>query len=820
MVTESVPGKASAVVIGGGVTGASVAYHLAKLGWQDVVLLERKQFSCGTTWHAAGLIGTMRANESHARLTEYSMRLLGDLEEETGQSTGFRQVGSLSIAHSQERWEELRRVASMNNAFGVTQVDLVTPDEIKALFPLVETGDLIGGTWVPHDGKGNPIEVTMAFIKGARGRGAQCLEDVLVKDVLTENGKVVGVETDKGTIKTDYVVNCAGMWARELGKRNNIVIPLHACEHYYAVTEKHPDVHADLPVLRDHDKCAYIKEDAGGLLVGAFEKNARSWGQQGIPHDFCFDELAGHMEDQLMPVLEDAMERIPMLGDVGWRKFFCGPESFTPDDQFHVGEAPNMRGYFIAAGLNSVGIQSSGGLGKACAEWMHDGHPPLDIWGNDIRRMYPFMGTQKFIEERVEESLGLLYAKHFPFLQFETARNIRLSPIHQRLVEHRACFGQMAGWERPNWFAPEGVIPEYQYSFGKQNWFEYSAEEHKTAREGVVMFDQSSFSKYLVQGRDALKALQTISSANVDVEANRIVYTHWLNERGCIEADLTITRLDETRFMVVSAAATTHKDLDWLAKNISPDSHCTVTDVTTQWAIFSVMGPHSRAFLEPLLGIDLSDKAFPFGKSIETEMGYFPIRVTRVSFVGELGWELYIPVEMAMPAFDHLWSAGQAHGLRLAGLHALDSGRIEKKFLHYGHDVGDEDTPLEAGVGFVCAMDKTDRFIGYDAIAKQKDTGDHLKKRLVQFVLQDPEIMLYHHEPILCNDVCVGYLTSGNYGHTLGASVGLGYVKQPEAFNQAWLDDQNWIIDVGSKMISANASLQAAYDPKGLRMRG
>ena len=819
MVTESVPNKASAVVIGGGVTGASVAYHLAKLGWDDVVLLERKQFSCGTTWHAAGLIGTLRANESHARLTEYSMRLLGELEEETGQSTGFRQVGSLSIAHSKDRWEELRRVASMNNAFGVTQVDLVTPDEIKALFPLVETGDLIGGTWVPHDGKGSPIEVTMAFIKGARGRGAKCLEGVAVKDVLINDGKVTGVETDLGTIETDFVVNCGGMWARELGQRNNIVIPLHACEHYYAVTEKHPDIHPDLPVLRDHDKCAYIKEDAGGLLVGAFEQNARSWGQKGIPLDFCFDELEGHMEDQLMPVLGDAMERIPMLADIGWRKFFCGPESFTPDDQFHVGEVPDVRGYFVAAGLNSVGIQSSGGLGKACAEWMHHGHPPLDLWGNDIRRMYPFMGTQKFIEERVEESLGLLYANHYPFRQFETARNIRMSPIHQRLVDHNACFGQVAGWERPNWFAPEGIKPEYEYSFGKQNWFEYSAAEHTAAREGVVMFDQSSFSKYLVQGRDALKVLQAVSSANIDVEANRIVYTHWLNERGCIEADLTITRINETRFMVVSAAATTHKDLDWLARNIASDTFCTVTDVTTQWAIFSVMGPNSRALLEPLLGIDLSDKAFPFGCSVETELGYFPIRLTRVSFVGELGWELYVPVEMAVPAFDHLWDAGQPHGLRLAGLHALDSGRIEKKFLHYGHDVGDEDTPLEAGVGFVCAMNKPDRFIGYDAIAKQKDTGAHLKKRLVQFVLQDPEVMLYHHEPIMCNNSCVGYLSSGNYGHTLGASVGLGYVKQPEAFNQAWLDEQQWIIDVGSNMVPAKATLQAAYDPKGLRMR-
>jgi len=818
--SDSFPTKASAVIIGGGVTGASVAYHLAKQGWQDVVLLERKQFACGTTWHAAGLIGTVRANESHARLTEYSMNLLTELEEETGQSTGFRQVGSLSIAHTDDRWEELRRVASMNNAFGVTQVDLVTPEEIKSLFPLVTTDDLIGGTFVAHDGKGNPIEVTTAFIKGARQRGAQCIENVLVDDVLIENGKVTGVATDKGTIKADFVVNCGGMWARELGKRNRINVPLHACEHYYAITEKHADISADLPVLRDHDKCVYIKEDAGGLLVGAVEKNARSWGQQGIPKDFCFDELPGHMEEQLMPVLEDAMERVPLLADMGWRSFFCGPESFTPDDQFHVGQVPDVQGYFVAAGLNSVGIQSAGGLGKVCAEWMQDGLPPLDMWGNDIRRMYPFMGTQKFIEQRVEESLGLLYANHYPFRQFETARNVRLSPINQRLAEHNACFGQTAGWERPNWFAPKGVEPVYEYSFGRQNWFEHSAAEHRAAREAVALFDQSSFSKYLVQGKDALSALQRISSADIDIGVDRMVYTTWLNERGGIEADLTIVRLAENEFMVIGAAANTHKDLDWLRRHVDPDSHCFINDVTNQWAMLGVMGPNSRALLEPILNMDLSSNSFPFGKSIEAEVGYAPVRVSRVSFVGEMGWELLVPVEMAVGVFDVLWQAGESHGLTLAGLHALDSCRIEKKFLHYGHDIGDEDTPLEAGIGFTCAMDKAIRFNGYDAIAKQKEAGSHFQKRLVQFALTDPEPIFYHHEPIITNDAFIGYLSSGNYGHTLGGSVGLGYVKHSDKITQAWLDEREWSIDVGGTRFPAKASLRAMYDPTGERMRG
>jgi len=708
----------------------------------------------------------------------------------------------------------------MNNAFGVTKVDLITAEEISNLFPLIKSDDLIGGTFVEHDGKGNPVEVTTAFIKGARQRGAQCLENVLVDNVLIENAKVKGVVTANGTIKTDFVVNCAGMWARELGQRNKINIPLHACEHYYAITEKHESIKPDLPVLRDHDKCIYIKEDAGGLLVGAFEKNARSWGQHGIPADFCFDELPGHMEEQLMPVLEDAMERVPLLGDMGWRQFFCGPESFTPDDQFHVGQVPEVQGYFVAAGLNSVGIQSSGGLGKVCAEWMNDGLPPLDLWGNDIRRMFPFMGTQKFIEERVQESLGLLYANHYPFLQFNSARNVRLSPIHQRLTEHNACFGQTAGWERPNWFAPEGVAPEYEYSFGRQNWFEYSAAEHKAAREAVALFDQSTFTKFLVQGNDALANLQHICSADIDVAVDRLVYTTFLNDRGGIEADLTVIRLADNEFMAIGAAANAGKDFDWLQRHIDPNSHCFVTDVTNQWTMLGVMGPNSRAMLEPVLNIDLSSANFPFGKSIAGEVGYAPVRVSRVSFVGEMGWEIMAPVEMATMVFDVLWEAGQAHGLRLAGLHALDSCRIEKKFLHYGHDIGDEDTPLEAGIGFVCAMDKDIAFKGHDAIAAQKKAGTHVKKRLVQFVIQNPEPMLYHHEPIMADGGCIGYLTSGNYGHTLGGSVGLGYVKHTDKIDQAWLDKRKWGIDVGGTVFPAKASIKALYDPAGERLRG
>ena len=718
------------------------------------------------------------------------------------------------------RFEELKRVASMNNAFGVTRVDILTPGEIRELYPLLKTDDLFGGSWVAHDGYASPVDVTAAFVKGARGRGVLCLEGVRVTGIMQENGKVAGVTTSQGDIQSGVVINCAGMWAREVGRMAGVNVPLHAAEHYYAVTEKLDDLPLDLPVMRDHDQCAYYKQDAGSLLVGQFEPNAVPWGQHGIPEDFCFDEIDGHFEEQLMPVLEAAMERVPMLRDVGWRKFFCGPESFTPDDQFHLGEAPELKNFYVAAGLNSIGIQSSGGVGKALSEWIHQGHPPMDLWSVDIRRMYSFQGTQHYIENRVSETLGLLYDHHWPYRQMETSRNVRHSPIHERLVAHNACFGEVAGWERPNWFAPEGTEPRYEYSFGKQNWFEYSANEHRAFREKVVMFDQSSFSKYLVQGRDSCRALQRICTANVDVMEGKMVYTHWLNERGGIEADLTVTRLGENRYLVVSGAGVTNKDLDWLAKNIDPDWYCTVTDVTNSWAVLGVMGPDSRPLLTELLGLDMSAEAFPFGMTRSMELGCAVGHAARVSFVGELGWELYVPTDMARHGFDMLWSAGEQYGLVMAGLHALDSGRIEKKFIHFGHDVADEDTPLECGAGFVCDYGKAIPFIGRDALLEQRETGQWKGKRMVQFLLQDPAEVLYHHEPIMRDGRLVGHLTSGNYGHTLGGAVGLGYVYHEEGVTTEYIDSGKFEIEVGDRRIPAKASLTAMYDPKGVKMRG
>jgi len=511
--------------------------------------------------------------------------------------------------------------------------------------------------------------------------------------------------------------------------------------------------------------------------------------------------------------------RVPMLQNVGWRSFFCGPESFTPDDQFHLGEAPELGNFYLACGLNSVGIQTSGGLGKACAEWMHAGHPPLDLWSNDIRRMYSFQGTRRYLQERVSETLGLLYANHYPYRQYETARNVRHSPIHERLAQQNACFGEAAGWERPNWFAPDGVEPRYEYSFGRQNWFEYSASEHRAAREGVAVFDQSSFSKYLIQGNDACKVLQRICTADVDVAPGRIVYTHWLNARGGIEADLTVTRLAGDRYMVVSGAAVTNRDLDWLSRNIPHDAHCFCTDVTAAWAVLGVMGPGSRALVEQITCADLSNDAFPFATMQQVEIGCAVGMAFRVSYVGELGWELYVASDQARHAYGVVLEAGVDHGLVPAGMHALDSCRIEKRFLHFGHDIADEDTPVDAGVRFVCNFGKSIDFIGRDAVSAQLDGAGPLKKRLVQFLLADPDAMLYHHEPILRDGTTVGYLTSGNYGHTLGGSVGLGYVRCEEGVDSEYVNSGSWQIDVAGVPVSAKASLRALYDPKGERTK-
>ena len=810
------PNRAQVVIVGGGIVGCSVAYHLTLRGWTDVVLLERKQLTCGTTWHAAGLVGQLRATYNMTRLAQYTTGLYAGLEQETGQATGFRQTGSIAIATNAARFEELKRGASMASCFGL-EVQTLTPSEVANLWPGVYTGDLVGGVYLPKDGRTNPIDTTQALAKGAKSRGAKIFENTRVEEILVENGRAVGVRTAQGELRADVVINCAGMWAHELGARAGTTVPLHAAEHFYIVTEPMPGLSSSMPVLRDPDGCAYFKEDAGKLLVGWFEPVAKPWGMRGIPETFCFDQLPDDLE-HIEPLLASAVHRTPGLANVGINLFFNGPESFTPDDRYLLGETPEVRNLYVAAGFNSIGIQSAGGAGKVLADWVVDGHPPMDLWDVDVRRCMPFQRNRSYLRDRTVETLGLLYAMHWPFRQPETARGVRKSILHDRLLARGACFGEVAGWERPNWYAPAGVKAEYAYSYGRQNWFDYSAQEHAAVRNAVGLFDQSSFAKYLLQGPDAERVLNRICANNVSVPVGKIVYTQWLNERGGIEADLTITREAEDRFLIVTAAATHMRDFTWLQRHIPDDARAVAVDVSSGMAVLSVMGPRSRELLATLTDADLSNTAFPFGTSQVIDLAYARVRASRITYVGELGWELYIPTEFAPGVFDALMEQGAAFGLRLAGYHALNSLRMEKAYRHWGHDISDEDTPLQGGLGFAVALSKPGGFIGCEALLQQKEQG--LNRRLVQFALDDPEPLLYHNEPIWRNGEIVGRITSGMFGHTLGKSLGMGYVTNSRGVaDRDFIMEARYEIEVAGVRVPASASLAPLYDPNGLRVK-
>ncbi len=812
---QDIPSSARVVIIGGGIVGASLAYHLTKLGWSDVVLFERRQLTCGTTWHAAGLVGQLRATQNLTRLAQYTADLYSGLEAETGQATGFRQDGSLSVAQTPGRMEELTRGAAMAASFGL-EVAVLSLAETKEKWPLLNTEDLVGAVWIPKDGRTNPTDTTMALAKGARNGGARIFENTKVTKVLTRNGSVAGVRTDRGDVAAEFVVNCGGMWARDIAREVGVTIPLHASEHFYMVTESMDGLPGNLPVLRDPDGCCYYKEDAGKLLVGAFEPVAKPWGMDGIPEDFAFDELPEDFE-HFEPILEGAINRVPALTNTGIHTFFNGPESFTPDTSYYIGEAPELKNFFVAAGFNSIGIQSAGGAGKALSEWIVEGAPTMDLWDVDIRRALPFQGNRKYLHDRTVESLGRLYAMHWPFLQPTTARGARKSALHDRLAARGACFGELAGWERANWYAPDGVEPRYEYDYGRQNWFPYWAQEHMAVRENVGLFDQTSFAKFLLQGRDAEAVLQRICANNVAVPNGKIVYTAMLNQRGGIEADLTVCREAEDRYFIVTAAATARRDFTWIRNYIPDDAHAILTDVSSGWATISIMGPKARDLLQPLTPNDLSNQAFPFATAQEIELGYGLVKALRITYVGELGWELYIPSEFVTGIYDTLVEAGAPLGLRHAGYHALDSLRSEKGFKHFGHDITDEDTPLEAGLGFAVKFDAEPHFIGRDALLAQKEAG--LKRRHVCFAVEDPNVMIYHDEPIWLDGERVSAVSSGSYGHALGHPVCMGYLSHPDGITQDYLDSGRFEIEIAGRKVPARASLRPYYDPKAERVR-
>jgi 4-methylaminobutanoate oxidase (formaldehyde-forming) len=809
-----VPAHARAVIVGGGIVGCSVAYHLTKLGWRDVVLLERRELSCGTTWHAAGLVGQLRSSHNLTRLASYGAVLYERLEAETGQATGFRRSGSLSVARTAERMIELKRGASMARCFGV-DVQVISPGEAGRRWPLMRTDDLAGAVWIPGDGRTNPIDTTLALARGARNGGATILENVTVTGIQRERGAATGVRTDHGDITCEVVVNCAGMWGREVGRMAGVNVPLHAAEHFYIVTEPMAGVTRDLPVLRDTDGYIYVREEVGGLLMGGFEPAAKPWGMDGIPADFKFALLPEDWE-HFRVLMEQACVRIPALETAPVRRHVNGPESFTPDNRYMLGEAPELRNFFVAVGFNSIGIASAAGAGRALAEWIVGGEPAMDLWDVDIRRFMPFQGNARYLRERTREVVGLLYAMHWPFRQPETARGVRRSVLHDRLAARGAAFGVVAGWERANWFAPHGAEPRYAYTYGRQNWFATAAAEHRAVREAVGLFDQSSLAKLLLQGPDTTATLQRLCANDVDVPVGRIVYTQMLNARGGIECDLTVTRLAADAYLVVTVAAAATHDADWIRRGIAT-TRVTLTDVTSACTVLGVMGPRSRDLLARLTGADLSNAAFPFGTVREIELGYASVRATRITYVGELGWELYVPTELAMGVYDDVVAAGEGLGLRHAGYHAMDSLRVEKGYRSWGHDIGSEDTPLEAGLSFAVAFQKGG-FTGREALLRQRDTP--LERRLVMFALDDPEPLLLGDEPIWRDGALVGRITSGAYGHTLGRAVGMGYVAHPDGVDAAFVQAGRWELEIATERFAAAARLEPLYDPTSARVRG
>jgi heterotetrameric sarcosine oxidase gamma subunit len=818
------PQKARVVIIGGGVIGCSVAYHLTRLGWKDVVLLERKRLTSGTTWHAAGLIAQLRATLNMTLLAKYSADLYDRLEAETGVATGYRRNGAVTLALTESRFEELRRLASMAKPFGI-EVEPISAAEVAEKHPMIETRDVVGAVWMPRDGQADPTNIAMALAKGARQRGAQIFENAAVTGITRANGRVTGVTTAGGAIEADVVVNCAGLWAREVGAMAGVPVPLQACEHFYVVTEPVAGLSRNAPVLRVPDECSYFKEDAGKLLVGFFEPKAKPWAIDGVPTDFEFGTLPDDW-DHIAPELEKAMTRFPALGATGIRTFFNGPESFTPDDRYLLGESPMLRNFFVAAGFNSVGIQSAGGAGKALAEWIDTGEPSMDLTDVDIRRMFPFQATKSYLVNRVEETLGLLFADHWPYRQYATARGVRHTPVHEALAARGGCFGEAAGFERPLFYATDeqraaGMKPVLAVGWGRQRWFANVAGEHAAIRGNVAVMDMSPFGKIHVVGRDAFAVLQRICANDIGVPVGRLVYTQWLNSKGGIEADLTVTRLSETEFLIVTSAAAVTRDLAWLERHIPEDANCSAIDVTSGEACFAVAGPRARELLAPIISVDLSNTAFPFGSVQMAELGMAPVRLHRVSYVGELGWEIYVSTDMARLVFSTIERRLRELDGSMAGMLAIEACRIEKAYRHFGHDIAGDDHVLEAGLGFAVRINKPagplGHFIGRDAVLRKQETG--LTKRMVQVLLRDPDHMLYHNEPIIRDGSVAGYVTSGAYGHHLGASVGLGFVFcQFDEQDQDVLNS-NYQIEIAGRRVDARASLQPIYDPQSRRMR-
>ena len=818
MSTPTLPERAQVVIIGGGVIGTSVAYHLTKLGSRDVVLLEQGQLSCGTTWHAAGLVGQLRASESGTRLVQYSTQLYAELEAETGLSAGYKQCGGVTVARTQDRMIQLRRTAASAAAYDL-ECELLDPQEALQRYPVMRTDDLVGAIWLPADGKANPTDLTMALAKGARQRGARVFERVRVLDVLSTDSRVSGVRTDAGDIEAEIVVNCAGQWAKQVGAMAGVNVPLYSAEHFYVVTETIEGVHTDLPILRDPDGYTYFKEEVGGLVIGGFEPEAKPWvAPDAIPYPFEF-QLLEEDWDHFEILMNNALLRIPALEHTGLKKLYNGPESFTPDNQFILGEAPECANFFVGAGFNSVGIASAGGAGRALAEWIVNGSPTTDLTGVDIRRFAPFNGNVAWLHDRVAEILGVHYEIPWPNRELTTARPFRRSPVHHLLAAAGANFGSRMGWERANFFAPPGTDARIEYSWGKQNWLPWSIAEQINTRAGVTVFDQTSFSKYLLTGSDAEETLQWLCTADVAVPIGRSVYTGMLNERGTYEADVTVTRTGADEFLIVSSAATTERDKDHIRTNMPAGAHAEIVDLTSAMAVFGVMGPKSRQLLSSLTDADLSDSAFPFATSRLISLGYASVRATRITYVGELGWELYVPTEFAVGVYEDLLAAGEQFGIARGGYYAIESMRLEKGYRAFGRELTPNDSPVEAGLLFACKLSTDIDFLGRASVQQAKAEGP--RRRVVSFSVDSDTPMLWGGELILRDGEVAGQVTSAAWGATVGTCVGLGYIRAADGsvITSEWVRAGTYAVNVGGEVYPITVSLTAIYDPGNSRIR-
>ena len=817
MVTE-VPDRAHVVIVGGGVIGTSVAYHLTKLGLTDVVLLEQGQLSCGTTWHAAGLVGQLRASESATRLVQYSTQLYAELEDETGLSGGYKQCGGVTVARTKDRMIQLRRTAANAAAFNM-ECELLSPEQALEHYPVMRVDDLVGAIWLPADGKANPTDLTFALAKGARMRGTRVIEKTRVLDILTHDGRVTGVRTDAGDVEAEIVVNCAGQWAKQVGAMAGVNVPQHSAEHFYVVTEHIDGVHTDLPILRDPDGYTYFKEEVGGLVIGGFEPEAKPWvAPDEIPYPFEF-QLLEEDWDHFEVLMNNALLRIPALEVTGIKKFYNGPESFTPDNQFILGEAPELDNFFVGAGFNSVGIATAGGAGRALAEWIVNGSPTGDLTGVDIRRFAPFNGNNRWLHDRVAEVLGLHYEIPWPNREMKTARPFRRSPVHHLLEAANANFGSRMGWERANFFAPAGADPAIEYTWGKPNWLPWSAAEQTTTRTAVTVFDQTSFSKYVMVGPDAEAALQWLCTADVGAEVGKAVYTGMLNERGTYESDVTVTRTGAEEFFIVSSAATTERDKDHIRRSLPAGARASLVDVTSAYAVLGVMGPRSRDLLTTLTAADLSDEAFPFGTSQQISLGYATVRATRITYVGELGWELYVPAEFAVGVYQDLMEAGEQFGVGRGGYYTIESMRLEKGYRAFGRELTPSENPVEAGLLFACKLKTDIAFLGREAVEKAKAEGP--RRKLVGFSVDAPEAMLWGGELILRDGAVAGQVTSAAWGETIGSCVGLAYVRAGDnsVINADWVKAGGYQVNVGGQLYPISVSLRPIYDPSSTKIR-